>query len=213
MANTNEADANLSVAQHKQRLRQQYRTARRELSPQQQQQAAADITQQIIALIDELAGNAARTITKVGLYLSNDGEVDLLPCIHALWQRGITTAVPVLHPFNDGCLLFLRYHQGSQMTVNLYGIAEPKLEVTEVVPVVQLDLLLMPLVAFDEFGQRLGMGKGYYDRSLAGDAGGQPPRLVGVAHDCQQAQQLPTEAWDVPLDIIITPTQCLRPNA
>lgn len=207
------ADSGLTLTQQKQRLRQQCRAARRDLTAEQQQQAAAAVTDQVMALVDECAANAAINIANVGVYLSNDGEVDLLPCIHALWQRGITTAVPVLHPFNDGCLLFLRYHQESQMTVNLYGIAEPKLEVTEVIPVAQLDLLLMPLVAFDDQGHRLGMGKGYYDRSLAGYAGGNTPGFVGVAHDCQQVNQLPTEEWDLPLDIIITPTLCLRPKA
>ncbi len=73
-------------------------------------------------------------------------------------------------------------------------------------PLSKLDVLITPLVAFDEQGQRLGMGGGFYDRTLQNwrDIGLQP---VGYAHDCQGVERLPVEEWDIPLPAVITPTK------
>ena len=65
----------------------------------------------------------------------------------------------------------------------------------------------MPLVAFDKQGNRLGMGGGFYDRTLARlhEQNWQKPQLIGLAHECQKVDALPIESWDVPLKTIITP--------
>ena len=69
----------------------------------------------------------------------------------------------------------------------------------------------MPLVGFDNKGNRLGMGGGFYDRTLANlDRLSYRPLLIGVAHDCQQADALPVMQWDIPLNAIVTPTQTIR---
>ncbi|MED6100638.1 5-formyltetrahydrofolate cyclo-ligase [Klebsiella pneumoniae] len=83
-------------------------------------------------------------------------------------------------------------------------IREPKLDVRDVLPLAELDVLVTPLVAFDVSGQRLGMGGGFYDRTLQN---WQQYRLqpVGYAHDCQQVDSLPSEEWDIPLPAVITP--------
>ena len=75
-----------------------------------------------------------------------------------------------------------------------------------------MDVILLPLVAFDRKGYRLGMGGGYYDRSLAFRRSRQQwrrPRLIGVAHSCQQHPGLPQQHWDVPLDCIITESEII----
>ena len=88
------------------------------------------------------------------------------------------------------------------MLKNKFGIWEPKLNVQNVLPLDELDILFTPLVAFDKQGNRLGMGGGFYDRTLQNwqNASFIP---VGLAHQCQQVEQLPTEAWDVPLHRIL----------
>lgn len=92
------------------------------------------------------------------------------------------------------------------MTHNRYGILEPQLNCSHVSPVAQLDMILMPLVAFDSKGNRLGMGGGFYDRTLAHlpKNKAQRPTLIGIAHQCQFVDALPVASWDIPLDYIIT---------
>ena len=93
------------------------------------------------------------------------------------------------------------------MTQNKYGIEEPELRVDNVVPLADIDVLLLPLVGFDEKGNRLGMGGGYYDRTLAQWYNGHAPHLfpIGLSYDEQRVSELPVEAWDIPLPEIITP--------
>ncbi|MGF1760157.1 5-formyltetrahydrofolate cyclo-ligase [Photobacterium sagamiensis] len=185
----------------RQHIRQHIRLRRRALGPQQQQHAAQDLLvlfQQVPSVIDA---------HHIALYLSNDGEIDTQPLIDWLWQHGKAVYLPVLHPFSKGQLLFLHYTPDTRMTLNKYQIQEPVLDIRLVKPVNELDLICTPLVAFDSTGQRLGMGGGYYDRTLnRWHHEKQGPRPLGLAHDCQQVENLPFEAWDVPLPEIITPS-------
>ncbi|ENP8456350.1 5-formyltetrahydrofolate cyclo-ligase [Photobacterium damselae] len=186
----------------RQQLRHQIRQKRRQLTTQQQQEAAQQLLQQ--------CQNAScfSQAQHIALYLSNDGEIDTTPLIHWLWQQHKQVYLPVLHPFSKGHLLFLHYSPHSQLICNKYGISEPKLNIEHVIPTQQLDLIATPLVAFDQQGQRLGMGGGYYDRTLQHwHTHKEGPMPIGLAHHCQQVQALPSEIWDVPLPQIITPTQ------
>ena len=83
------------------------------------------------------------------------------------WREGKEVYLPVIHPFNKHNLLFLRYGEETQLQNNKFGILEPILDVTTVCPAYMLDVLCTPLVAFDANGARLGMGGGFYDRTLA----------------------------------------------
>lgn len=173
-------------------LRQQIRKTRANLTALQQQQAEDSITQQALALIEE------RNAQHIALYLSFDGEISTDKLIKILWAQGKQVYLPVLHPFNPNHLLFLRYLPDTPMLKNKFGIWEPKLSVQNVLPLDELDILFTPLVAFDKQGNRLGMGGGFYDRTLQ-HWQKSPFIPVGLAHQCQQVEQLPTEAWDVPL--------------
>ena len=177
-------------------LRQQIRKTRANLTALQQQQAEDSITQQALALIEE------RNAQHIALYLSFDGEISTEKLIKTLWAQGKQVYLPVLHPFNPNHLLFLRYLPDTPMLKNKFGIWEPKLNVQSVLPLEELDILFTPLVAFDKQGNRLGMGGGGYDRTLQHwQKSSFIP--VGLAHQCQQVEQLPTEAWDVPLHQIL----------
>ncbi|WP_302998158.1 5-formyltetrahydrofolate cyclo-ligase [uncultured Haemophilus sp.] len=177
-------------------LRQQIRKTRANLTALQQQQAEDSITQQALALIEE------RNAQHIALYISFDGEISTEKLIKILWTQGKQVYLPVLHPFNPNHLLFLRYLPDTPMLKNKFGIWEPKLNVQNVLPLDELDILFTPLVAFDKQGNRLGMGGGFYDRTLQHwQKSSFIP--VGLAHQCQQAEQLPTEAWDVPLHQIL----------
>ena len=177
-------------------LRQQIRKTRANLTALQQQQAEDSITQQALALIEE------RNAQHIALYVSFDGEISTEKLIKILWAQDKHVYLPVLHPFNPNHLLFLRYLPDTLMLKNKFGIWEPKLNVQNVLPLDELDILFTPLVAFDKQGNRLGMGGGFYDRTLQNwqNSSFIP---VGLAHQCQQVEQLPTEAWDVPLHRIL----------
>ena len=177
-------------------LRQQIRKTRANLTALQQQQAEDSITQQALALIE------ARNAQHIALYVSFDGEISTEKLIKTLWAQDKHVYLPVLHPFNPNHLLFLRYLPDTPMLKNKFGIWEPKLNVQNVLPLDELDILFTPLVAFDKQGNRLGMGGGFYDRTLQHwQKSSFIP--VGLAHQCQQVEQLPTEAWDVPLHQIL----------
>ncbi|MDD9155042.1 5-formyltetrahydrofolate cyclo-ligase [Aliivibrio sp. S4TY2] len=182
------------------RIRQSIRQLRNTLSPTEQSQAAD-------ALVLQCATNPIiQKANTIAVYLSSDGEVDTDPLIQWLWQQGKQVSLPVIHPFAKGHLLFLEYTKTTLLIHNKYQILEPKLDKTKIVPTSELDLILTPLVAFDHTGNRLGMGGGYYDRTLSRwHTDQQGPMPIGLSHSCQQVPLLPIESWDVPLPQIITP--------
>lgn len=185
----------------RQHIRQHIRLRRRALTPTEQQQASDELLLRFQQLPNVLQA------THIALYLASDGEIDTRPLIDWLWQQGKSVYLPVLHPFSKGHLLFLHYTPATRMTRNKYRIDEPCLDIRRVKPVHELDLVCTPLVAFDSTGQRLGMGGGYYDRTLnRWHHHRQGPQPLGLAHDCQQVEVLPFEAWDVPLPEILTPS-------
>ncbi|QPG06321.1 5-formyltetrahydrofolate cyclo-ligase [Salinimonas marina] len=181
-------------------LRQTLRAARNALTSAAQHDAAQAIAYHLTCLE---AYTRAHTIAG---YLANDGEPDLTPMLSQCWRDNKHTTLPVLHPFSKQHLLFLRYCSATAMTTNRFNIAEPILSCADIQLLNQHDMILMPLVGFDKKGNRLGMGGGFYDRSLAAlPAGDKRPVLVGIAHDCQQVDALPVASWDIPCDVIVTP--------
>ncbi|AIY66200.1 5-formyltetrahydrofolate cyclo-ligase [Pseudoalteromonas piratica] len=188
----------------RQNIRKLMRSRRNELSENEQLEAAKKIKVNIFQHLK----NA--DIRRLGIYLSNDSEIDTSLIIEELWHHNIAVYLPILHPFCSGYLLFQRYEKNSPMTINRYGILEPKLNCSQVCPVEDLDVLCTPLVAFDLQGNRLGMGGGFYDRTLAKyyREKRSKPEIIGLAHNCQQVDLLPIESWDVPLKTIVTPKKC-----
>jgi len=184
------------------KLRNEIRRARQSITNEEQQQFA-------LQLADTLAQHTLVSKAKnIAIFISNDGEIDTTPFIKWCWLNNKAVYLPVVHPFTKGHLLFLNYLPQSQVISNQYGILEPELNVQNIISPRQLDIIFTPLVAFDNKGNRLGMGGGYYDRLLApwfeNKMGGTP---IGLAHDCQQVKHIPIEAWDVPLPEIITPSK------
>lgn len=192
-----------TLSTQRQQIRQTTRQARRQLTPEQQKIAAEQ------AKLNALQHPKIAQAKNIALFLSFDGEINTQPLIDALWQQNKQIYLPVLHPFSAHHLLFLHYHPDSQLVKNRFNIAEPPLDVRDVLPPEQLDVMLIPLVAFDSQGQRLGMGGGFYDRTLANwqKSGFYP---IGLAHDCQHVEQLPVAHWDIPLPEIITPKKIWR---
>lgn len=202
------SDLTPSLAVNRTAIRQQIRQRRQQLTIKQQQQAGRDLVQQFSQ------HQHIQAAQHIAIYLHNDGELDTQAVIDWCWQQGKQVYIPILHPFSHKQLLFTRLNATTPLVKNKYGISEPRLNVTDVIPYLQLDLVCSPLVAFDLAGNRLGMGGGYYDRTFSQHQfvrdGQQPPYVLGLAHDCQQHANLPIAPWDMPIKEIITPSRTLR---
>ncbi|MCG7490592.1 5-formyltetrahydrofolate cyclo-ligase [Vibrio sp. Of14-4] len=186
----------------RQDYRKLIRQKRNQLNPDEQSQAAIALTRHFLSLSE------LEQAQHIALYLSADGEVGTSLLIQELQRLGKDIYLPVIHPFSAGHLLFLSYDESTSMVSNRYNISEPKLKKNKIIPVEQLDIICTPLVAFDKQGHRLGMGGGYYDRTLEPWFRSQSgPKPIGLAHNCQEVDQLPVESWDVPLPKILTPKQ------
>jgi len=142
----------------------------------------------------------------IACYLENDGEISLNPVIQRIWQMRKQCYLPVLHPYKRS-LWFLPYNDKTRLRQNRFGILEPS-ELHLARPAWALDLVLTPLVAFDDQGNRLGMGGGFYDSSFAylkSRRFQKKPKLLGTAFECQHLTKLPqVNQWDVPLHGVVT---------
>jgi 5-formyltetrahydrofolate cyclo-ligase len=132
-------------------------------------------------------------------------EVDLLPLLLALAARGHTVALPVVAG-RDRPLVFRAWCEGDEMTEGPYGIREPLESAPEIAP----QVLLVPLLAFDRTGFRLGYGGGFYDRSLAGLRARGDAMAIGAAWAAQEVSAVPHDRHDQPLDWMLTERECFR---
>lgn len=179
-------------------LRRHIRQHRRRLSRARQAHAAQRLCLRIMRT------HWWRTAARIGFYWPADGEISLLPLLRRALAQGKQCYLPVVE---HQLLVFHEYKRGGKLRRNRYNIPEPK--GTATCAIQQLDIILLPLVAFDAQGNRLGMGAGFYDRALA-SCSAQKPLRIGVAHDFQKMEDLPTDPWDVPLHCVITDARIYR---
>ena len=133
---------------------------------------------------------------KVACYIANDGELDLHPTISWLLREGHKVVIPFLQDTN---MHFAPFNETSVLRAGQFGLLEP-VEKVSVAPC-SIDVVLTPLVAFDQYGNRVGRGGGYYDRFM-----GDNPHCVfiGVSHELQKVEQLTPNDWDRRLDASVT---------
>jgi 5-formyltetrahydrofolate cyclo-ligase len=182
-------------------LRRMLRKARRALTHSQQRQAAR-------GLYTQLAQHPVfRRAKHISLYLPTDGEIDPSQLLRAAQRRGKVTYLPVLSAWPRTRMVFQRIRPGEKLKPNRFRILEPRPNLALQRKIWTLDLVLLPLVGFDDVGGRLGMGGGFYDRSLAYLArrkSWRKPTLLGLAHECQKVERLAQASWDVPLQGTVT---------
>ena len=128
-----------------------------------------------------------------------------------------TFYLPIVAQHGENSLLFAKVHKNTGYKKNKYGIKEPIYHTKDLLAADQLDLVITPLVGFDDQGNRLGMGGGYYDRTFAFKCKNnintkKTPILIGYAYDFQQVSKLQAENWDIPLDGIVTESGILLPK-
>lgn len=150
---------------------------------------------------------------RVGLYFAAAAEVDVSDLFVEAFATGRVVFVPVVGA--TGRMRFVRLERDAALTRNRYGIWEPE-GTPDAIPAPQLDLVITPLVAFDDAGNRIGMGAGYYDRCfsfLRHRTRWLHPKLVGAAFSCQRVPTIPAAEWDIPLFAVATEQglhRCMR---
>jgi 5-formyltetrahydrofolate cyclo-ligase len=137
----------------------------------------------------------------VACYWPFDGEPDTTPVYRRLMNEGCNLALPVISGGDDHTMQFHPWRLDTELVKNRYGIPEPV--ETEAIPLSGLDMLVMPLVGYDNSGNRLGMGAGYYDRCLESIRQLAAPLRVGIAYSIQKTGPLVTNKWDIPLHGIV----------
>lgn len=178
----------------RQALRKQILKQRSQLSNTQQKQAALSIIQPAFDLIQHYQAN------HIALYLPFNHEISPLALAEKLLAQKKLLYLPIIHPFTTGNLLFSCFNQHTEFKAHRWGMLEPKLDIRNIVPLSQIELIFTPLVGCDKKLGRLGYGGGFYDRTFE-----QSPNAIriGLAHSCQQVETLPLESWDKPLHHLI----------
>ncbi|KMQ84164.1 5-formyltetrahydrofolate cyclo-ligase, partial [Lasius niger] len=182
--------ANVDGFTQREEWRREQAAQRRALPPPVRMTAAQDLHRSLERLPDYLVDR------RIGAYWAIDGELPLNFALAPLERRGQELWLPVI--VAGQCLRFARWRQGEPVISNRYGIPEPERRDALLLPH-ELDLLLVPLLAFNRNGLRLGHGGGYYDRSFAYRQhlhAGAKPTLVGIAYAFQEQPNLCGETWD-----------------
>lgn len=147
--------------------------------------------------------------TRLAAYRAVRGEIDCDQIVQWAWQSGRRVYLPVTQP--PRTMTFARWRPNDQFVTSSFGIAEP-LPTARRIAAPRLDVVLVPLVAFDADGHRLGHGAGYYDAAFEFRRTPRRTRpvLIGLAHAFQQLDHIDEREWDVPLDIVVTEQRTLR---
>jgi 5-formyltetrahydrofolate cyclo-ligase len=182
-------------------LRNSLRARRQSLSSQERESKSQRIAANLSRF---LPFQRARNIS---FYFATEEEVDTTPAIQMARELGKNTYLPVVNntALRKSPLLFQEYSPGvTRMRPNKFGIPEPQHVIGQCLRGAQLDLVCVPLVAFNPDLERLGMGGGFYDRTFAAsELGWQKVYLVGLAFDCQEAD-FNARTHDVRMNAIIT---------
>ena len=179
-------------------LRHEIRRLRRSLEQPQREACASALARHLMNFL------RLRRAERIGCYLAQDGELDLAPLMNRLRAVGKQLYLPVLRRPR---LWFMPLDAQTTLVRNRFGILEPQAPANARCAPQALDVVLAPLVAFDNRGRRLGMGGGFYDRTFAyrlTRRSWHRPCLIGIAYDLQRVSALSTRRWDVPLDGIAT---------
>jgi 5-formyltetrahydrofolate cyclo-ligase len=185
--------------------------ARRAALPESERRARSEAATARLLALPELGARGGRTIAG---YVAAKGEIDPAPALAAAAADGATVALPrVAGEFEDGARLRFHRADAGPLVPGRYGLLEPAATAPEIA-LEALDVVIVPGLAFDAGGRRLGFGGGYYDGAFAGAGGGtagRRPTLIGLSYDFQIVPRCPAATGDVPVDLVVTDARVLRP--
>jgi 5-formyltetrahydrofolate cyclo-ligase len=182
------------------RLRAELRAKRRALTPDER----ASASRQFARLLRR--SNLLRPGRHIAVYVAHDAEADPSGIVSLARRNGCELYLPAIADYRHRRMEFRRYSRATRLRPNRYGIPEPQRGAPRIA-VRHLDLVLLPLVAVDPSGTRLGTGAGFYDRCLQHLRTGRRwrrPKLIGLAYEFQRVGRLAARVWDVPLDALLT---------
>jgi 5-formyltetrahydrofolate cyclo-ligase len=182
-------------------LRRLIRARRRQVSEHDKRAAALSFAR--------AAGRALllRAGSRIAVYHAYGHEADLSLLIELARSRGCELFLPRITHHRLSRMQFLRYDANAPLQRNSLGILEPSSFTGAPARLRELDLIFMPLVAFDDQGWRLGSGGGFYDRRLHHlqvDRRWRRPKLIGVGYELQRVPRLTPQRWDIPMDAVLT---------
>lgn len=186
---------------YKPEIREKMHNRRKRLDAVTIAQCSQSVTAQVVYLKEFLN---ARSIAG---YLAIDGELDGLPILHCAQTLDKKIYIPMLSGLQQNTLDFFSYQIGDDLVKNKYGIGEPNPHAAQLISPENLNVIFLPLMAFDDRCQRVGRGAGFYDRALAfvkENRYSRRPCLIGLAYEFQKIEQITSDSWDVPLDIVVT---------
>jgi 5-formyltetrahydrofolate cyclo-ligase len=191
------------VEQHPDRraLRRAMRVARRSLAAEVQEANASAVARRAMELLRSCGPVADGDPLTVGATIADDGELDPGPLVEALLRNGARIAFARV---TEGAMGFAIVESPGALVMGPGKVLQPTSDAAEVSPE-ELDIVLVPLVAFDARCERIGRGGGHYDRTFAHRATSSP-LLIGLAHDEQRVDDVDPAPHDVALDHVVTPS-------
>ncbi|WMY97589.1 MAG: 5-formyltetrahydrofolate cyclo-ligase [Arsenophonus sp.] len=182
------------IEKKKQKIRILFRKYRKNLTNDQKKIEEKNIIKKIIK------HKLIQSSKNIGCFMSFDGEIPTNNLIRILKKN---IYLPSINPYNQ--LYFLKYNKKITFKKNIFNIKEIPYNKGKIISIKKLDVVFVPIVAFDKRGYRLGMGGGFYDKLLLNwkEKNFYP---IGLTYDFSFIEKLPTTAWDIPLPEIITPT-------
>lgn len=196
------------LSEQKRALRREMSAARAALSESERQRRSEAASARLLALpeLAALAGAGPKTLAG---YVAAKGEIDPAPALEAAAVAGATVALPRVAPEAPR----LRFHRADAgpLRPGSFGISEPAAAAPEIAPD-ELDVVIVPGLAFDGEGRRLGFGGGYYDGMFGASGAGKRPALIGLCYDFQIVTRCPAGDGDVPVDLVVTDARVLRPG-
>jgi 5-formyltetrahydrofolate cyclo-ligase len=193
--------AAVGAAEERERLRRAVLARRDQLAPETRAEFSRTISERFWSL-DELRGAAT-----IHVSLSVRSEVSTADLVTQARRRGIRIVVPVTIT-EARRLVLTELVEGATLVPGPFGISEPHPDSRVPVPIESLDAVVVPGLAFDPQGNRLGWGAGYYDRLLAGVGLGTP--VVALAFECQIVPSIPSLGHDVRMSAIVTEQRVIR---
>jgi 5-formyltetrahydrofolate cyclo-ligase len=184
----------------KKSLREQFLTKRKELSKSEVKKKSPQIQHRLFSLM------RYRTAKNILFYVSIDNEVDTHDMIKESLARGKTVLVPKTDTTKKTCCIS-NLLSWDELSPGAYSILEPRQECIREVPISSVELIIVPGVAFDLHGNRLGHGGGYYDRLLKTAI---KAHSIGLAFEFQILKSLPVEEHDEKVEMIVTEDRIIQ---